>query len=235
MRHALAPLAFSALVGVVAAPATAASFSTLLDDVLIIRSGALYFQDTFGDGIAPPSAEANTGVCGAVTLPADCWNVFGAFPAGSEANGKLRLDTANGLPSANAFGVNTISQRIRLLTNRSDAPEDALRGLKIGRSFSASAVFDLAVPGPGDTFILRFADAYADASAPGHQTDYLQLQVRRSTAAGAVPEIQLRKQNFQTNTITTIGATPFAPPPGADQIRLTLDHPTVGSDQVFAS
>lgn len=233
MRHTLAPLAMAALIGASTAPATAASFSTLLDDVLIIRSGATYFRDTFGDGIAPPSAEAFTGVCGA-SAP-NCWNVFGSFPAGAESGGKLRLDSANGLPSANASGTDVITQRIRLVTNRSDAPEDALAGLKIGRSFSASAVFGLAVPGPGDTFILRLTDAHADVTAPGHQNDYLQLQVRRSTVVGAVPEISLRKQDFQAGTITLLGSTPLDLGLGADQIRLTLDHPTPDSNDVFGS
>ncbi len=211
----------------------AAAFSTFLDEVLVVRSGSNYFRDTFGDGNPPPTAEANTGVCGA--LAPNCWSVFGSFPTGSESGGKLRLDTANGLPSTNSAGVPVIVQQIRLSTNRTDLPEDATAGLKIGRTFSASALFDLAVPGPGDSYILRFSDVYANDAAPGHRNDVLQIQVRTSTVPGETAQISLRKQNFQTDTITSYGSTPLDLGLGADQIRLTLSHMTIGSTEVFGS
>jgi hypothetical protein len=42
-------------------------------------------------------------------------------------------------------------------------------------------------------------------------------------------------QDFDANTITPLGSTPFVPPAGADQIRLLLDRPDVSNDNFFAS
>ena len=122
--------------------------------------------------------------------------------------------------------------RGRLLTARTADPAN---GLKFGNTFSVSGVYDLVVPGPGDSAQIRLTDFHANTADPGHQTDYLQLQVRRATAAGAVPQIRLIEQNFQNDTITTNASTPLDLSLGADQIRLTLTHGTANSTAVTAS
>lgn len=231
MRRTLVRLTAASAMVALTTPAIA--FVTAIDDLLIKRDGSTYFHDSFGDGVLPPVVEANTGVCGAVAP--NCYSVFGTFPVGAEAGGKLQLDTAFGGPSTNAVGTAVVSQRVRLLTNRSDASGDAQAGLKIGRTFSASAVFDLAVPAAGDSFTLRFEDTHVNDPEPGSRNDYLQIQVRMSTDAGAVPLIELRKQNFADGIITTIDSTPLDLGLVANQIRLTLDHPTANSNDVFGS
>jgi hypothetical protein len=227
------PIRLAVAASLFAATGSAQALVVHLDDLLVVRDGSIFFHDSFGDGLPPPSVEANTEVCGAQAP--NCYGVFGAFPAGAESGGRLRLDTAAGLPSESSLGTDVVTQRIRLVSNRSDAPEDASRGLKIGRAFSASAVFDLVVPGPGDSYTLRFEDMHANEPAANSRNDYLQLQVRRSSTAGALPEIALRKQDFIADSLATIASTPLDLSLGADQIRLTLEHGTANSTQVHAS
>lgn len=229
MRHTLVRMA--ALAASLPLSLSAHALVTSLDDLQIVRSGSAYFQDTFADGISPPVAEANTGVCG--TFAPNCYAVFAPFAANAETGGKLRFDTAVGLPSDASDGTGVIVQRIRLLTNRDDS--EPTFGLKIGRTFSATALFDFAVPGAGDSYTLRFEDLHVNDPEPNSRNDYLQLQVRRGTAPGALPEIALRKQDFIAGTIDSIASTPLELDLGADQIRLKLDHRVAGSTEVFAS
>jgi len=246
MSHMLSRIGVVAALGLAAAPVSA--FSTFIDELLIMRSNPTgtamntYFHDTFGDGLPPPAVEANPGVCGMMTLPANCYGVAGivggvsgVFPANAESGGKLKLDTAFGAPSASAIGTPTLSQRARLLTSRVDNTAADSPGLQIGRAFSASAVFDLAIPAPGESYSLRFTDAHADTNAAGHQNDFLQVMVRTATTPGAVPEINFRKQDFQLGEIIPIEATPLNLAIEADQIMLKLDHATAGSNIVSAS
>lgn len=229
MRRTLVKIAVAAALLPIVLPAHA--LVTSIDDLLVKRDGGNYFHDTFGDGIAPPVAEANTGVCGALA-PA-CYAVFGPFAANAESGGKLRFDTAAGLPSEAADGTDVVTQRIRLLTNRDDTQPTT--GLKIGHTFSAAALFDLSVPGPGDSYTLRFEDLHLNDPEPDSRNDFLQFQVRMGTLSGAVPVIALRKQNFIDGTIDVIASTPLDLDLEADQIRLTLDHKVANSTEVFAS
>ena len=112
-----------------------------LDEFTVTRGGATVFQDTFSDGVAPPNApDFSFGVPGA-------YAVFGSFAPGSEAGGKLRLDTLAGSPSCNAPCEPDLFLRARLLTNAD--PCNLAVGLKSGFTFTASALYDFsATPGP---------------------------------------------------------------------------------------
>jgi hypothetical protein len=50
-----------------------------------------------------------------------------------------------------------------------------------------------------------------------------------------LPEIVYTFGDFDTDTTTILGESPFAPPAGADQIRLTLARPSLLNDDIFAS
>jgi hypothetical protein len=124
----------------------------------------------------------------------------------------------------------------RLLSNRSDDPVDINSGLKIHRIFSASALYDMVIPGPGDAVQLRLSDSHANSADPGHQNNYLQLQIRRSTTAGASPQVRLIEQSFAPGGgISVIDTAPLDTSLDADQIRLKLTHPVADSPEIFAS
>jgi hypothetical protein len=207
---------------------SAHGYVTYLDRLHIVRDGVTFLDDTFSDGIPPP----NTPAFGCAGAP-NCYAVTGAFPAGSEAGGKLRFDTALGIVSESAIGDPRVVTQARLLTSRSDDPAEVNAGLKQHRSFTASATYDLAMPGPGDAMQLRFTDLHANAADPGHQTDYLQIQVRGNNQGGA--DIRFIEQDFNANTIDVLGTMPLDTALNADQIRLTLAHSVANSTQVFAS
>jgi hypothetical protein len=50
-----------------------------------------------------------------------------------------------------------------------------------------------------------------------------------------LPEIVYTFGDFDANTTTILGVSPFAPPIGADQIRLSLARPNTLNDDIFAS
>jgi hypothetical protein len=226
-RHAIKTMGAVALA---CASLSAHSYVAFLDRLQVIRDGVTFHDDTFADGLPPPNTPGFN--CG--TAP-NCYQVNGAFAAGAEAGGKLRFDTTLGDFSENAAGNPRQVVHARLLSNRSDEPADINAGLKIHRTFTAAATYDLNVPGPGDAMQIRFTDAHANASNAGHQTDYLQLQVFGSTTAGQGPLLRFIDQNFPADTLTILATQPLNAPANADQIRLILSHPVANSTQVFAS
>jgi hypothetical protein len=201
------------------------AYVTFLDRFTVSNSSGIVVDDTFSDGISPPSAQG-------CTVTPNCYSIDGSFPAGSESGGKLRIDTSIGTLSESASGDPRQVQRARLLTPRSADPTN---GLKLGNVFEVSAIYDVVVPGPADAAQIRLTDSHNNTADPGHQTDYLQLQFRRGTGAGAEPVIRLIEQNFNTGTVSTEASTPFNFSLGADQIRLVLSHPTINSTEIVAS
>lgn len=196
--------------------------STFLYEFKAVRDGADYFLDTFGDGLQPPSSPDVGFGCGT-----SCYAVAGTFPDGSEALGRLQLDSANGNPSVNANGVAVLTQRATLTLSTDDTLTNA--GLRAGRIYEVSALFDFAPPpNPGDTYSLVLADR-----APGHTlNDFVQIQV--ANAAGSTL-IRFREQVFGPGGgINLIDADPVNAAHG-DQVRLILSHPTVGTNTVFAA
>ena len=65
-----------------AACVSAHAFVTQLDRLTVVRDGATFFDDTFEDGLPPPSALG----LNCSTAP-NCYSVTGAFPTGSETGG----------------------------------------------------------------------------------------------------------------------------------------------------
>jgi hypothetical protein len=62
----------------------------------------------------------------------------------------------------------------------------------------------------------------------------LQLLVNFNEATGQ-PVILYLLQDFDLQTVTRLGAAPFAPPAGADQIMLNISRPDLANDNFFAS
>lgn len=210
------------------------AFVVFVDEFRITRDGVGYYLDTFSDGIVPPARPStSTFNCGA-PVP-NCYGLTGTFNAGDEAAGKLRLDTMQGAQVTTALGNSRVNHGVALLTNRSDAPADVNGGLKIHRTFVASVLFDIALPGADDLFQLRLIDPHQDTSAPGHRSDYHAISLRRGTGPGAAPEIRFNEQNFQVGTNEIIDTVALDTSLGADQLRFYLSHPDVNGTAIYAS
>jgi len=217
---------FCLIAGLVAAsslPAHAIVIS--IDHFSVTRNGTPFFIDNFDDGLEPPSGPSIPP--GGPTNPA-AYTVQGTIPNTAEAGGLLQLNSANGVPSANANGDPRLALNVRLVSNID--PTNLTQGLKSNFAMSLTGIFTLpAGSGPaGSEYAIRFNDASGGLGA--HQV--LQLQVRFN--ASNAPEIRYALQDFDAGTITTLGSTPFAPPPGTERIFLNIDRSTATSD-FFAS
>ena len=211
--------AFLYLLGAALGSPCAHAIEVSIDQFSVIRNGTSFFNDTFADGLVPPN-----GPNGPAT-----YNVSGTIPGTAETGGLLLLDSANGDPSANAQGDPRLSVRVRLLSNTDDS--NLAAGLKSDDTLALSGVFTLtAPPGPDNAeYSIRFNDASGEGA---HQL--VQLQVRFNPSTGA-PEIRYLQQDFDAGTITTLGSTAFAPPSGADRIKLTITRPDVHNKDFLGS
>jgi len=199
---------------------TSHAFVVSIDEFSIVRNGAAFFTDGFGDGIVPPS-----GPNGAAT-----YDVQGTIPGTAESGGLLVLDSANGELSTNALELARIALRARLLTNIDPANLGA--GLKSDDTLSLTGIFSLTMPSGvlNPQYSIRFNDASGGAGAQ----QVLQLQVRFDSTT-SLPEIRYILQDFDANTITVLGSASFAPPSGADEILLNIKRPSAANNDFFAS
>jgi len=116
-------------------------------------------------------------------------------------------------------------------------PADLAAGLKSDDNFTVAGVFDLALPdSPRELYGIRMADRLV--GGPGTPPDQLgddviELVVRKGL--DGVVRVFLRELDFVADTTTNIQAIALNPPPGADQIRLRLDHSTSDVGALHAS
>jgi hypothetical protein len=109
------------------------------DELSITRDGAAFFDDSFNDGMPPPSAPNFASGAGA------SYNVTGTIPSDAESGGSLLLDTVNGALTTNADGTQRQSLILTLLTSTTGG------ATQIGaeNTFVEMGVFNLtAPPGP---------------------------------------------------------------------------------------
>jgi hypothetical protein len=99
-------------------------------DAFTVMANTAIAQDTFDDGIPPPSGP----------LGPNSYATQGTFSAGSEAGGKLTINTAGGVLTTNALGQPRKTRSATLLT-----PANT-NGLGIDDAISVSALFDLTTP-----------------------------------------------------------------------------------------
>lgn len=199
---------------------TCHAFVVGVDDLSVIRNDAAFFHDSFSDGVPPPS-----GPNGDAT-----YNVLGSIPV--ESSGMVFLDSANGASNSstsNAIEESRIEQRVRLLTNIDSSNFAA--GLKSDDTISFTGVFSLTTP--SGVFNPQYSIRLTDASGGGpHQAAQLQVLLNSTTG---LPVVRYIFQNFDANTITVLGSALFAPPVGADEIRLNISRPNTANDNAFAS
>jgi len=194
-----------------------------LDQFEIKRNGGTFFTDGFGDGNPPTSAPNFPN-----GQPAS-YGVFGTFVVGSEADGLLRLNSADGGLTQNANGQDRLNLRAALNTNTDSS--DLGTGLKIDDTLGLTGLFDLSsLTGPLiNGYGIRFTDRNADGVKQAAELD-----VRFNPVTGKI-EVRYLLQDFDTNEIFERGLADFAPPNGADQILLQLTRPDTGNTNFFAS
>jgi hypothetical protein len=130
LKPAVVAIMACAFAAALALPQRASAVASYIYDFEWIKNGVSVFLDSFDDGVPP-------------AFPT--YLVVGTFPAGSEADGRLRMDSAFGnvffSPIAN---TNTTLLRAQLNTNID--PNNLDFGLKIDDTFSVSATFDVVDP-----------------------------------------------------------------------------------------
>ncbi len=210
-------------VGMLVSAAAAWGYTAGIDEFKVIRDGSTYFLDAFGDGLEPPQspAQASTFGCGTTCY----FTTAGGFPDGSETGGRLQMNTAFGVNSANAVGTPVMTQRATLFLSTAPAPN---QGLQAHRTFEVSALFDLNIPGAGETLSLVLADRVTGNT----MDDYVQIQL--ANPGGTGPQIRFREQDFVANVITQFDSDPISAASG-DQVRLILSHPTANTNTIFAA
>lgn len=200
-------------------PVSAAIFT--IDDFEITRvNGNLVFQDTFSDGLPPPSApnfaNGNPG----------SYSVRGV--AGPEAGGKLSLNTALGAPTdaVSRPGENSVIDA-RLLTNID--PLNMRNGFKVGNDFIVSGLFDLSVlpTVPREGFGIRLSDGGLSPVS----NDIVDIMVRRN--AGGALVVDFRRVDVSADFVTIIDSIMLEL--GHQQILLELSKLDAGTKTITAS
>lgn len=163
-------------------PAQSADYHFRADSFSVSRGPNVFFQDTFSDGLPPPSSPAT-----------NAYFTNGGF---GEANGKLLLDSNNAVPFVDVGSPDPlVGQSAMVLTNID--PSSTL-GLRQAVSFSISSVFDLILPdSPRELYGIRATDRHLGGNGtPPDQLgdDTIELVVRQTVAGQDV--VALREVNF---------------------------------------
>lgn len=217
-------LSVVACIGVtVAQPAFAVA--TFLDEFKIIKNGiSNWFVDSFADGAPPPSAP------NFFDGSAANYFVSATFPAGSELNGRLRIDSANGAVGVSANGTQIRTHNAVLNTNVD--PNNLVNGLKIDDTIVMSGVFSVVLnSGP---LYSGYGIGFNDGSGNLARRNEVDLQVQYSTTLLA-NIIRLSYQDFDNSTVSTVAAIPLDTSLNADQVVLTLSRPDVNNLDLIAS
>src|SRR5262249_20374761 len=131
--------------------ASTQDFRFQADNLKVVKNNSTFFEDTFGDGIAPPSGPAFP--------PAGGLNPSAYFTNGTftEAAGRLFFDGTQ----TTAFATVAYGERALLNSDTSPIsdPVNGAKGLKSNFDFTAEARFDLIIPeDQGDAYGIRLTD-----------------------------------------------------------------------------
>jgi hypothetical protein len=194
-----------------------------LDQFVVTKNGNDFFTDDFSDGSPPPSAPS------LANGQATSYSVFGTFKPDTEAEGLLRLDSADGGLTENAPEQDRLTLRATLSSSTDSSNLDT--GLKSDDTLNLKGVFSLSSPtGPLiNGYGIRFTDRNVDGVS-----QMAELHVRFNPATGKV-EIRYILQDFDAKTITQVGLADLIAPTDADQIELALARPDINNDDFYAS
>ncbi len=195
------------------------AISVSVDTFSITRDGSLVLNDTFSDGIPPPS-----GPLGATT-----YAVNGTIPASAESGGLLLIDSANGVLSENAVEAARRTLTVTRLTSTSGGASQ----LSNTDTLLLKGIFGLVIPtGPlANGYGVRFTD---NPGGAGNTHQILQMQVSFNATTNT-PQIRYLLQDFDLNTVTTLGSASISAPAGDDEICLYISRPDTSNDNFFGS
>ena len=230
----------AALLGaaVIGGPAAAGALESHLDQFVVYRNGSVWVNDTFSDGLTPPSGQGTIGAAGGPLT----YFTQGGF---TESGGKLTMSSeTRGLPVfLNLINANTGATILsnseltrvhtaRVLSSTSQAA-DNMGGLKEAHhAFDVLALYDLVAPTTRtNNYGIGLVDNFGGS---GPTRDRMRLSVTNSTATGAL------RVAFWRNDDTTTPSQNFnfgshALDTGHDQIVMKLSRPTVTSNEIVAS
>ncbi len=187
-------------------------FRFQVDNLKVIKNGSVFFEDTFGDGLAPPLGPNFP------PTPGTGATVYTAQGALTEADGRAFFDGTQAI----TFGTTNYGDRMLLNSDISPIsdPVNGTKGLKSNSDFTTEARFDLIMPeDSGDVYGVRLTDQ--NSTAPNNDSSVDLVVLRDATGV----HVQFRQINLSTSTNTAIQTVDLAPGAG-DQIvlRLNYDH-----------
>ena len=227
--HNAAPLEWTVTRGVIQGPGVVSSgqadYLVRVDELQIVRNGALLFKDSFDAGGPPPSGPNFS----LPPFPPASYLTAGIF---SEQDGKLVMDGSvasvfNGVANNDLQAGHSAT----LITDNN--PADLTRGLKSDDSFEITARFDLTPPGDGHVYGITLNDQSNGGVPPdqlGEST--LALVVRRD--AGGQLRVEFNGLNVVADTVS-VASRPLDALVGEDQIVLRLTHDKDNVGVVHAS
>lgn len=215
-------------------PVGTADYHFSADSFTIVKGATVVLQDDFSDGLPPPnSPDFNVG------QPNQQPTAYAGIGTFTEAGGKLLFDSNN---AVSFVGVGTNDPIIgQDAIARTNVDSTSTLGLKMSTPFTVTGVFDLVVPdSPREVYGIRVTDRLTTPVTNGDGSitaarlgdDVFELVVRENIAGQNV--VSLRELNFVNDTVTNLQNFNLAPPPGADQIVLKLNH-VAGQTVVTAS
>lgn len=202
---------------VVASVSQGDAFEARIDQFVVIKNGAVFFNDGFGNGIPPPSGGSGFG-----------YSTKGVL---AESVGKGIMNSDVGLPSFGRAGFvlndPVLFTSALLLTDIDN--NNLTQGLKVDDTFVVQALFDIVAPQKkGDQYGIRLTDQTSTQAG----NDIVNLRVVKSSVTGN-DRISFAKANFETGALDRAGSHLLEP--GHDQILLRLRRPNTLNGQVFAS
>jgi len=198
-----------------------------LDEFSNVKNAVLIFDDTFSDGVPPPSAPS-------FLVPPFAPLSYQANGVFVEAGERLIMDGASTV-GFTGVGFNGLVVGHNALLNTNTDPLQTEFGLKSNHDFIVEGTFDLVVPDePREGYGIQLTDALPGTVATNLLgDDQVSLLVRKSPVDGLV-YVQLTNSNTVTDVFTLVDSALLNAAAG-DQIRLRLSHDNADPGLVTAS
>lgn len=206
-------------------PSGSADYHFRMDSFTVTKNGNPFFQDNFSDGTPPPDGPNG-----------DPTYVGIGSASFTESGGRLHFDSADAVPFVGVGAADPFVGQNAILRSNID-PSILGAGLKSNANFTVSGVFDLVSPdSPREQYGIRLTDRHVGGNGtPPDQLGDNVVDFRVFARTDGVVVVRLREVDFVNDTTTLLQQIVLAPPAGADQIRLNLEHSTAHTGQVTAS
>lgn len=202
-----------------------ASYNFKIGNFKVIKNGSTFFEDTFEDGVAPPSSPTNAGFNNFAYNPTQDPNgpILGTF---TESGGKAIMDGSQSATFQTASSTWSV-HFARVISNNSNNPADVNLGLKNDDNITVLGLFDLIMPDDArEEYGIRLTDQIGPDGS-----DLVSVSVRRGT--DGVVRVQLTDRDLNAGTMTIYGSVDLNPGTSTS-ILLKLVHSTANVGKVTA-